>query len=96
MPRIHVEEDALNELKKGIATSGDQYERSLAKLDSLIEEIVSGDIQGEAADTFKAKYDSKKEDFNKLRNALEEAKRVLGLRTEDFTNMMDEVNNTME
>lgn len=96
MPRIHVEEDALNELKKGIATSGEQYERNLEKLDSIVEEIISGDIQGEVADTFKAKYDSKKDDFNKLKNALEEAKQVLGLRTEDFVNMMDEVNNTME
>jgi len=95
MPRIHVEEDALNELKNALMTSGEEYERELARLTNLVDEITSGDIQGEAADDLKAKFEAKKDDFNKISSCLDETKELLGTRTTDFTTMMDDIKNEM-
>ena len=49
MASIHVDEAALNALKNALETAGQDYKQSLARLTSLIEEITSGDIQGDPA-----------------------------------------------
>ena len=95
MPRVHVEEDALNEFKNALMTSGEEYERELARLTNLIDEITSGDIQGDAAEDLKAKFDAKKDDFNKITKVLEETKELLGMRTTDFTTMMEDIKKEM-
>ena len=47
--RIHVEESALNDLRNALETAGEDYKSNLARLQNLINEITSGDIQGDPA-----------------------------------------------
>ena len=86
--RIHVEEDALNELKNSLATAGEKYKEELAKLTNLIEEITRGDIQGDLADDLLEKFNSKQEDFKLLAQAVEEAQEKVGVKGTDFTTMV--------
>ena len=52
MATIHVDEAALNSLKHALETAGQEYKSSLARLTNLIQEITSGDIQGDPANDF--------------------------------------------
>ena len=47
---VHVEESALNDLRKALETAGESYKQNLSRLQSLINEITSGDIKGDPAD----------------------------------------------
>ena len=49
MSVIHVDEEALKTLKNALETAGQEYKSNLARLTNLIEEITSGDIQGDPA-----------------------------------------------
>jgi len=66
MPKIHVEDEALNDLKNALTTAGQSYKSSLANLTNFIEEITSGDIQGDPANDLLAKYQAKQDIFNKI------------------------------
>ena len=46
---IHVDEDALRTLKSALQEQGENYKKNLRRLQALIEEITSGDIQGDPA-----------------------------------------------
>lgn len=92
---IHVEEDALVQLKSSFLDAGVEYKQNLAKLDHLIEQIVSGDFQGDAADDFVSKYREKEATFKKIVETLEEAEEKMGLKTTKFGDMMGEIKSTM-
>ena len=81
MASIHVDEAALNALKNALETAGQEYKQSLARLTSLIEEITSGDIQGDPANDLLQKYQAKQDTFNKLTQTIEEAEGYMGLQT---------------
>ena len=49
MAVIRVEEEGLNSLRSALADAGESYKTNLAKLTNLINEITSGDIQGDPA-----------------------------------------------
>ena len=92
---IHVEEDAIVQLKSSFLDAGVEYKQNLAKLDHLIEQIVSGDFQGDAADDFVSKYREKEATFKKIVETLEEAEEKMGLKTTKFGDMMGEIKSTM-
>ena len=56
MSVIHVEEGALNSLREAFLGAGQEYKENVAKMEHLVERIVSGDFQGDAAEDFKNKY----------------------------------------
>ena len=58
---IHVDEAALADLRDALATAGEDYKSDLARLTALIQEITSGDIQGDPANDLLAKYNAKEE-----------------------------------
>ena len=96
MASIHVDEAALNALKNALETAGQEYKSSLARLTSLIEEITSGDIQGDPANDLLQKYQAKQDTFNKLTQTIEEAEGYMGLQTTKFGNMIGDLKSGMK
>lgn len=96
MATIHVDESALNSLKNALETAGQEYKNSLARLTSLIEEITSGDIQGDPATDLLNKYQAKQDVFNKLTQTIEEAESYMGLQTTKFTTMIGDLQSGMK
>ena len=95
MSTIHVDEAALNSLKNALQTAGQDYKNSLARLTNLIEEITSGDIQGDPAEDLLAKFQAKQDTFNKLTQTIEEAEGYMGLQTTKFGNMIGDLKSGM-
>ena len=96
MASIHVDEAALNALKNALETAGQEYKQSLARLTSLIEEITSGDIQGDPANDLLQKYQAKQDTFNMLTQTIEEAEGYMGLQTTKFGNMIGDLKSGMK
>ena len=96
MASIHVDEAALNALKNALETAGQEYKSSLARLTSLIEEITSGDIQGDPANDLLQKYQAKQDTFNMLTQTIEEAEGYMGLQTTKFGNMIGDLKSGMK
>ena len=71
MSVIHVDETALNQLKNALETAGQEYKSNLARLTNLIEEITSGDIQGDPANDLLAKFQAKQDNLNKLAKTID-------------------------
>ena len=91
MAVIHVDESALNQLKNALETAGQEYKSNLARLTSLIEEITSGDIQGDPANDLLAKFQAKQDTLNKLTQTIEEAEGYMGLQTTKFNTMVGDI-----
>ena len=89
--RIHVEEDALAELKHALETAGEKYKEDFARLSNLITEITNGDIQGDPADDLLAKFKEKEEDFNSIAKAIDEAEEYSGAKGKSFAEMITEL-----
>lgn len=95
MAIVHVDEAALNSLKNALETAGQEYKSSLARLTNLIEEITSGDIQGDPANDLLAKYQAKQDTLNKITQTIEEAEGYMGLQTTKFGNMIGDLKSGM-
>ena len=91
MSTIHVDEAALNSLKNALETAGQEYKSNLARLTNLIEEITSGDIQGDPANDLLAKFQAKQDTLNKLAQTIEEAEGYMGLQTTKFGTMISDL-----
>ena len=96
MSTIHVDEAALNVLREALETAGQEYKTNLARLTSLIEEITSGDIQGDPAEDLLAKYQAKEETFAKIKDTIEEAEGYMGVQTKKFTTMITDLKANMK
>lgn len=89
--RIHVEEEGLIELKNALSTAGEEYKTLLARLTNLMDEITSGDIQGDVADDMLEKFRAKEEDFRSLQKAIDDVEEKVGIKGSDFVNMVQEL-----
>ena len=96
MSTIHVDEAALNTLRNALETAGESYKRNLARLTNLIEEITSGDIQGDPAQDLLTKFQAKDETFKNLANTIDEAEGYMGMQTTKFTNMIGDLKSGMQ
>ena len=94
--QIHVDEAALTDLRDALATAGEDYKSDLARLTALIQEITSGDIQGDPANDLLQKYQAKQDTFNKLTQTIEEAEGYMGLQTTKFGNMIGDLKSGMK
>ena len=90
---IHVDEEALRTLKGALQEQGENYKKNLRRLQALVEEITSGDIQGDPATDLMQKYEEKKETFQKIADTIDEAEGYMGMRTTGFTDMVGEMKN---
>ena len=93
---IHVDEAALADLRDALTTAGEDYKSDLARLTALIQEITSGDIQGDPANDLLQKYQAKQDTFNKLTQTIEEAEGYMGLQTTKFGNMIGDLKSGMK
>ena len=91
MANISVDEASLNELKNALATAGEEYKANLTRLQNLINEITSGDIQGDLANDLLAKFQDKETMFKALANAIDEAEEEMGMQTTRFTSTMSNI-----
>lgn len=89
--RIHVEERALMELRSALEDAGESYKTELAKLTALIEEITSGDIQGDPAEDLLNKYLARKGSFEELAKEIDKAESYAGAKGKDFTQMITDL-----
>ena len=92
---IHVEESALNDLRNALETAGTEYKNSYARLQNLISEITSGDIQGDPANDLLAKFQAKQDTLNKITQTIEEAEGYMGLQTTKFGTMIGDLKSGM-
>ena len=93
---IQVTQEALDKLKKALEEAGQRYKQNLARLTNLIEEITSGDIQGDPANDLLAKFQAKQDMFNKLTQTIEEAEGYMGMQTTKFGTMMGNLKSGMK
>lgn len=93
---IHVDEQALNDLKNALGTAGEEYKRDLARLTALISEITSGDIQGDLATDLLTKFQAKEETFKRLADTIDEAQEYMGVQAQKFGSMISGVSSGMK
>ena len=93
---IHVDEAALTDLRDALATAGEDYKSNLARLTALIQEITSGDIQGDPANDLLAKYNAKEDTFKKLAQTIDEAQEYMGIQTQKFGSMISNLSSGMK
>ena len=93
---IHVEESALNDLRNALETAGTEYKNNYARLQNLISEITSGDIQGDPANDLLAKFQAKDDTFKSLQQTIDEALEYIGAQGQAFTNLISDLESTMK
>lgn len=93
---IHVEESALNELRTAFETAGTEYKNNYARLQNLISEITSGDIQGDPANDLLSKFQAKDETFKSLQQTIDEALEYMGAQKQAFTSLISDLSSTMK
>ncbi len=91
MGTVQTNSAALDKLTKALETAGQEYKSNLARLTNLIEEITSGDIQGDPANDLLAKFQAKQDTLNKLTQTIEEAEGYMGLQTTKFNTMVGDI-----
>ena len=93
---IHVDEEALKDLRNALETAGEDYKRELSRLKALIAEITSGDIQGDPANDLLAKFQAKDETFKRLADTVDEAQEYMGIQTQKFGSMISNLKSGMK
>ena len=94
--RIHVEESALNDLRNALETAGEDYKNKLARLQNLINEITSGDIQGDPAKDLLAKFQAKENVFKGLAQTIDDAEEYMGMQKTKFTSLIGDLSSSMK
>jgi len=82
--RISVSDEELQNIINSLEEAANDYTTNLSKLTDLINQITSGDIKGDVADDFKAKYEAKRDTFNELKKTIEEAQSYMQDEKKEF------------
>ena len=93
---IHVDEASLADLRDALTTAGEDYKNDLARLTALIQEITSGDIQGDPANDLLAKYNAKEDTFKRLADTIDEAQEYMGIQSQKFGSMISDLHSGMK
>lgn len=93
---VHVEESALNDLRKALETAGESYKQNLSRLQNLINEITSGDIKGDPANDLLAKFQAKESTFKALQQTINEAEEYVGAQKTRFTSLISDLSSSMK
>lgn len=96
MPQINVSEEGLQALKQAFATYGETYKNDLTRLNNIISEITSGDIQGDPAVDLLSKYEAKQDVFNNIAKTIDEAEEYMGLQNNKFNNTISNLASGMK
>ncbi len=93
--RIHVEESALNDLRNALETAGEDYKNKLVRLQNLINEITSGDIQGDPANDLLTKFQAKEDVFKGLAQTIDDAEEYMGMQKTNFNSLIEGLSSSM-
>lgn len=93
---VHVEESSLNDLRKALETAGESYKQNLSRLQNLINEITSGDIQGDPANDLLAKFQAKENTFKAIQQTIDEAEGYIGTQKTEFTSLISDLSSSMK
>ena len=93
--QIRVDEQSLNTLRQALETAGEEYKTNLARLQNLINEITSGDIQGDPATDLLSKFQAKEETFKRIADSIDEAEEHVGIKKTKFSNMIGSLSSSM-
>lgn len=93
---VHVEESSLNDLRKALETAGESYKQNLSRLQNLINEITSGDIQGDPANDLLAKFQAKENTFKAIQQTIDEAEGYIGTQKTKFTSLISDLSSSMK
>ena len=88
---IKVDEESLNRLKNALQTAGESYKSNLAKLQSVMDEITSGDIQGTPATELLNKFKNKEEMFRNIEKSVNDAEEYTGVKSTKFANLIGDL-----
>ena len=94
--QIRVDEQSLNTLRQALETAGEDYKENLARLQNLINEITSGDIQGDPATDLLSKFQAKEDVFRGIANTIDEAEEYIGIKKTKFTSMIGSLSSNMK
>lgn len=92
---LYVDEASLALLKNAFKTAGDTYIENLNRLNNLIDDIVGGSISGDPATDFYNKYSAKADSLKQLRSTIEEGQEYMGIKSNKFTGLVDELSTDM-
>ena len=93
---IKVDDASLADLKQAFSQAGERYKKNLARLNKLIEDITSGDIQGDPANDLLMKYRDKADVFKGIVETIEEGERHMGIQSTKFTDMIGTLHSNMK
>ena len=93
---VHVEESSLNDLRKALETAGESYKQNLSRLQNLINEITSGDIQGDPANDLLAKFQAKENTFKAIQQTIDEAEGYIGTQKTEFKSLISDLSSSMK
>ena len=88
---IRADDEALNKLRNALQTAGESYKNNFAKLQNVIEEITSGDIQGNPATDLLNKFRDKEDMFRNIEKTINEAEEYAGEKGTKFASMIGEL-----
>lgn len=85
---IRVDEIALDRLRNALRTAGENFKSNLSKLEFLVDEITSGDIQGDVATDFLNKFKSKEEVLKNIERTINDAENYTGEKISKFNDLV--------
>ena len=88
---IEASSESISGVEREIQAAAEGYKTSLKRLENLIGEITSGDIQGDPANDLLNKFQAKQETFSKLAKTLDEAEEFMGGQGTKFNNMIGDL-----
>ena len=95
MEQIKGSQEALEQVTKELEAAAADYKANYAKLQNLMGEITSGNIQGDLADDLLAKFEAKDDSFKAIQQSLDTAFDKMKMQTRDFINVMSDTQQGM-
>ena len=86
---VKVSSEGLERLGSALTDAGEEYKNYLLRLTALIEQITSGDIQGNPANELLDKYREKENSLKGLAQTIDDAQEYMGIKKADFTTMLE-------
>ena len=93
---VRVDEAAIASLRNALETAGEDYKSNLARLTNLMEEITSGDIQGDPANDLLSKFQAKQDTLNRITATIEEAEEYMGIKKSSFVDLCSGLKSSMK
>ena len=85
---VKVNEESLDRLRDALRTAGENFKSNLSKLEFLMDEITSRDIQGEIATEFLNKFKNKEAVLKNIERTINNAEDYTSNKLNKFNNLV--------